>query len=390
VKRALVVGLGLSGRAAALLLQRAGWAVRINDRADETTLATEVAHLPAGVERIFGGHPAGVLDDVALVVASPGVPWHLALLDEARSLGIEVIAEVELAARHLGAAKIAGVTGSNGKTTTTALLGEICRAAGWRTGVGGNIGDAAACDLALAGDLEAVVLELSSFQLEGCTTLKPSVALFLNLSPDHLDRHAGVDAYLAAKARIFAAQDTGDWAIVNADDPRLQSDRLIVVNKQDRRVMLFSDGKLRHDRPGESPDCWRTALGVDRYGNSSGTFDKSAEGDRRPPEGWFHTSDKPSSQYYGAIRVHYPGERHAKQALNKGRITETTYNKIARAEQHGTIPPQNTVLGGEILVHGGGSSADWTWGCIALNNHDLDELRGLLPMGMKTWILILP
>ncbi|NCO69551.1 MAG: UDP-N-acetylmuramoyl-L-alanine--D-glutamate ligase, partial [Acidobacteria bacterium] len=123
--------------------------------------------------------------------------------------------------RHLGAAKIAGVTGSNGKTTTTALLGEICRAAGWRTGVGGNIGDAAACDLALAGDLEAVVLELSSFQLEGCTTLKPSVALFLNLSPDHLDRHAGVDAYLAAKARIFAAQDTGDWAIVNADDPAL-------------------------------------------------------------------------------------------------------------------------------------------------------------------------
>ena len=73
--------------------------------------------------------------------------------------------------------------------------------------------------------------------------------------------------------------------IVNADDPRLQSDRLIVVNKQDRRVMLFTEGKLRHDRPGESPDCWRTALGVDRYGNSSGTFDKSAEGDRRTPEG---------------------------------------------------------------------------------------------------------
>lgn len=221
MRRALVVGLGLSGRAAALLLQRTGWAVRINDHAEETTLAAEAAELPSGVERVFGGHPAGVLEDVVLVVASPGVPWHLALLEDARTRGIEVIAEVELAARHLGSAKIAGITGSNGKTTTTALLGEICRTAGWRTGVGGNIGGAAACDLALAGDFDAVVLELSSFQLEGCSTLKPRVALFLNLSPDHLDRHAGIDAYLAAKARLFAAQDAGDWAIVNAEDPAL-------------------------------------------------------------------------------------------------------------------------------------------------------------------------
>ncbi|NQV90174.1 L,D-transpeptidase family protein [Candidatus Uhrbacteria bacterium] len=178
--------------------------------------------------------------------------------------------------------------------------------------------------------------------------------------------------------------------VAQSDDPRLQSDNLLVVVKSSHRVMLFSDGLLRHDRPGDSPDCWRVGLGTYKDGSSAGAFDKQVEGDRRTPVGWYRTSDKPVSSQYHSILIHYPDERHAKQALDRGAISTNTYKKIAQAETAGTIPPQNTALGGNILLHGGGSSTDWTWGCIALNNIDQDELRELLPTGMRTRILILP
>ena len=219
--RALVVGLGLSGVGASALLARQGYRVTVNDAASEKMLAPRLAELPADVARVLGGHPESALAEVSLVVVSPGVPWALPLLARARERGVEVIAEVELAARALPGTPIAAVTGSNGKTTTTALLGEMLKAAGLRTGVGGNIGEHSASHLALAGGWDAVVLELSSFQLEGCTTLRPRAAALLNLSADHLDRHGSLDAYLALKARIFQAQTAADHAILNADDPAL-------------------------------------------------------------------------------------------------------------------------------------------------------------------------
>jgi UDP-N-acetylmuramoylalanine--D-glutamate ligase len=219
-RRALVVGLGESGVAATLLLHSQGWHVTVNDRADASSLATRLAALPAGVERVLGNHPLGLLEECDLIVVSPGVPWDLPLLAAARARSIEVIAEVELAVRSLPGVPVAGITGSNGKTTTTALLGEIMNTGGIATGVGGNIGTAA-CDLARTGRWRAVVLELSSFQLEGCSTLRPHVAALLNLSPDHLDRHPTMPEYLHAKARIFTHQHIDDVAILNADDPWL-------------------------------------------------------------------------------------------------------------------------------------------------------------------------
>ena len=215
---AMVVGLGASGVAAATLLARDGWRVTVNDRATEWELDARLAPLPDSVATVLGHHPSEVPDGTALVVVSPGVPWDLPMLVEARRRRIEVIAEVELAARSMPGVPIVGVTGSNGKTTVTSLLGDIARAAGWHAGVGGNIGTAAS-DLALAGGWDAVILELSSFQLEGCATLRPKVAVLLNLSPDHLDRHPDLASYLAAKARIFARQKRNDFAVVNADDP---------------------------------------------------------------------------------------------------------------------------------------------------------------------------
>jgi len=214
---ALVVGLGVSGIAAATLLARDGWQVTLNDRADADQLAGALALLPAGVEPLLGAHPDAPPAGATLVVVSPGVPWELPLLVECRRRRLEVIAEVELAARALSDIPIVGVTGSNGKSTVTAMLGEIGRCAGLNVGVGGNIGTAA-CELALAGGFDAVVLELSSFQLEGCTSLRPRVAVLLNLSPDHLDRHPTMAAYRDAKVRIFAAQESDDVAVLNADD----------------------------------------------------------------------------------------------------------------------------------------------------------------------------
>ncbi|MBZ5588063.1 MAG: UDP-N-acetylmuramoyl-L-alanine--D-glutamate ligase [Acidobacteriia bacterium] len=220
--RALVVGLGTSGLAAAALLVRQGCHVTANDHRSAAELADNLAKLPAGVATALGGHPVELLEGTDLVVASPGVPWDLELLAEARRRGIETIAEVELAVRSMPAVPIVGVTGSNGKSTVTSLLGEVARAARWRAGVGGNIGTAAS-ELALAGTWDVAVLELSSFQLEGCTTLRPRVALLLNLSPDHLDRHPSMAHYLAAKARIFAHQEPSDFAVLNADDSALST-----------------------------------------------------------------------------------------------------------------------------------------------------------------------
>ncbi len=238
----MVVGLGASGVAAATLLARDGWRVTVNDRATEWELDASLGRLPNSVATILGHHPSDPPDGTALVVVSPGVPWDLPMLVEARRRRIEVIAEVELAARAMPGVPIVGVTGSNGKTTVTSLLGDIARAAGWHAGVGGNIGTAAS-DLALAGGWDAVILELSSFQLEGCATLRPKVAVLLNLSPDHLDRHPDLASYLAAKARIFARQKRNDFAVLNADDPACSG---LSVAAREVRFSLSDSGAQAH------------------------------------------------------------------------------------------------------------------------------------------------
>jgi UDP-N-acetylmuramoylalanine--D-glutamate ligase len=251
---ALVVGLGVSGAAAATLLTNQGWQVTVNDRAGEFELADQLGALPPGVRTVLGTHPEKLLDETRLVVVSPGIRWELPLLAEARRRGLPVIAEVELASRSLQGTPIIGITGSNGKTTVTALTGEMVRAAGWRVGVGGNIGTAA-CALALAGGWDAVVLELSSFQLEGCSTLRPRVGVLLNVSPDHLDRHPTMASYLGAKARIFACQNAEDFAVINADDDALRSlavpSRVVRFSLRDRAAQahLVDDNMVLDGEP---------------------------------------------------------------------------------------------------------------------------------------------
>ena len=216
-KQVVVVGLARSGIAAAGFLAGRGARVVATDRRPAGELQAEAMTLAGrGVRLELGGHTEGTFTAADLVVVSPGVPWDLPELRAARAAGVSVMAELELGCRHIRGT-VAAVTGTKGKSTTTAALGAMLGAAGRDVRVGGNIGQAVTGLLEGATDETVFVLEVSSFQLEGTDTFHPRVAVFLNLSADHLDRHAGFEDYAAAKARIFRNQTSEDWAVVNGD-----------------------------------------------------------------------------------------------------------------------------------------------------------------------------
>jgi UDP-N-acetylmuramoylalanine--D-glutamate ligase len=215
----VVVGLARSGVAAAELLARRGARVTATDRKGPGDVPPEVLNLEkAGVTLELGGHRTETFTTARLVVVSPGVPWDMPELVAARRAGVEVIGELELGSRFIRG-RVAAVTGTKGKSTTTAALGAMLREAGGDVRVGGNIGQALTGIVEGATDATTFVLEVSSFQLEQSDTFHPQVALFLNLSPDHLDRHPSFEDYAAAKGRIFTHQTPSDWAVINADDP---------------------------------------------------------------------------------------------------------------------------------------------------------------------------
>src|SRR5580658_1258762 len=217
-KRVLVVGLGKSGVASALFLKAHGARVTVSDTKSGDELRNEIPSLlDHGITVETGGHGERTFRVQDLIVVSPGVPADLPMLAQARSMGEAVIGEIELAARFLPG-PIVAITGSNGKTTTTTLTGEILTAGGIPTRVGGNIGTPAISLADRATRETAIVLEVSSFQLETIQTFRPKVAVVLNVTPDHLDRHRTFEAYVDAKARIFQNQRGDDFAVLNEDD----------------------------------------------------------------------------------------------------------------------------------------------------------------------------
>lgn len=218
-KRVLVVGLGKSGVASALFLKNHGARVAVSDTKSGDDLRNEIpVLLDNGISVETGGHGDRTFRGQDLIVVSPGVPVDAPPLVQARSLGESVIGEIELAAQFLPGPLVA-ITGSNGKTTTTSLTGEIMAAAGFPTLVGGNIGTPAISLAERATANTVIVLEVSSFQLETISTFRPKVAVILNITPDHLDRHRTLEVYINAKARIFENQQADDFAVLNADDP---------------------------------------------------------------------------------------------------------------------------------------------------------------------------
>jgi UDP-N-acetylmuramoylalanine--D-glutamate ligase len=215
-KRVTVAGAARSGIAAAELLARRHARVTLSDARHDIPDAGALAELGVALER--GGHQERTFTDADLIVLSPGVPPEQPAVAAGRRAGIPIISEVELASRWLQG-RIIAITGTKGKSTTTALTGRMLEATGFKVTVGGNIGAPLSAQVPGSTPDTLHVVETSSFQLEQIQTFRPWIAAMLNFSSDHLDRHATLEAYAAAKARIFENQTADDWAVINADDP---------------------------------------------------------------------------------------------------------------------------------------------------------------------------
>ena len=215
-RHALILGYGRSGRAAAAFISRQGGEVRVVDRADTPELRTDLER--AGFTARLGGYGAEDLNGTDLLVVSPGVAWDAPLVESARERGIEITSEIDLFFRNCPA-RIAGITGTNGKTTTTALTTDVLRAGGRNVMRGGNIGEPVLDRVDQLRPDDWVVLELSSFQLESITRPRLRIGVVLNVTPDHLDRHKTFEHYVDIKSRAVAFMEPEDSAVLNFDDP---------------------------------------------------------------------------------------------------------------------------------------------------------------------------
>ena len=215
-KKVLVVGAGKSGLAVARFLKKKNSVAVITDQSQSPELIREIEQI--GVGHMLGQYPDVGKEAFDLVVVSPGVPLSVSPVDMAYKLGIQVIGELELASRFT-LSPIVAITGTNGKTTTTSLIGEIFKNAGIKTLVAGNIGLPLVTEVEKYDADDVIIAEVSSFQLETTVQFRPTVAVILNITPDHLDRHGNMENYVAAKANIFKKQIPSDYTVLNYDDP---------------------------------------------------------------------------------------------------------------------------------------------------------------------------
>lgn len=237
-KRVVVIGAGKSGRALVRFLLERGALVALSDQRNQDQIAglEEIAELPIRLN--LGGHDLSLFEHADLVAVSPGVPLDSEALRRATACNVPLLGEVELAACELSAPLI-GITGTNGKSTVTSLLGRILKACGKAVFVGGNLGNPliGAC----SDKYDVAVVELSSFQLETISRFHPTIGVLLNLSPDHLDRYADTTSYYAAKLRLFENMTAADYAVLNADDPEIVC---LSEGIQARKVWFSSRGRL--------------------------------------------------------------------------------------------------------------------------------------------------
>ncbi len=239
MKRVIVWGMAKSGIAAAALLARHGFFVRINDLKTREQLKPDIDQLDGlDIEDRLGCDIMTLLDDVDTMIISPGIPADHKAANAAREKGVEVISEIELAYRFTKG-YIAGITGTNGKTTTTTLLGEMFKAAGRDTHVVGNIGEPYSAHADSTGENSATVCELSSFQLETVSSFRPNVSLILNLTEDHLNRHHTMENYARIKERVFMNQTPEDALVLNYLDPITRD----MAGRANCRVYWFARGE---------------------------------------------------------------------------------------------------------------------------------------------------
>ncbi|MFV1977666.1 MAG: UDP-N-acetylmuramoyl-L-alanine--D-glutamate ligase, partial [Candidatus Scalindua sp.] len=277
-KNVLVVGLARSGTGVANLLSSFGAKVSITDTKSRSSLEADIKKLLPSIKVITDGNPEGAFDTADLIVVSPGVPLSIMPLVHARTKGIPVIGELELAYQviqniehraqntehrqkrnktlnsellthnsKLLTPHFIGVTGTNGKSTTTTLIDLMLKKSGFRTLLGGNIGNALTEEIySRFTAIDYIVAEISSFQLESIKEFRPGIAAILNITPDHLDRYNTMEEYINAKARIFENQGSGDYLILNADDPvimKIVNEKLEMKNKKSPKILFFSRKK---------------------------------------------------------------------------------------------------------------------------------------------------
>jgi len=267
---ALVVGAARSGIALATHLTLAGENVRVIDRKPATQLREAIAQMPAGVDFRLGDHESDPLEGVDVVYASPGVPWDAQVLNDARSRGIKVSSEIDLFLK-LNKGTVVGITGTNGKTTTTALTGEVLAAGKRPVIVGGNIGDTVLDRVDEITPEHWVVLELSSFQLESVDWPRLHVGVILNITPDHLDRHATFERYVDLKARAIEYAGPNDFAVLNGRDEVVRG----LAGRTRAKVVWFDQHQPIPPMPLPGQHNMENALAAAAVGRIAGLLDET-------------------------------------------------------------------------------------------------------------------
>lgn len=270
--RALVVGVGRSGLALAHFLAGRDIRVRAVDARPAEKLGEALAALPPDTEVVTGGHGRETLDGCQAVFASPGVPWDAPLLQEARDRGLPVSSEIDLFF-GLCPGDVVGVTGTNGKTTTTAMIGGVLAQGERPVAVGGNIGETVLDRLAELTPDHWVVLELSSFQLESCSRPHARIGAVLNVTPDHLDRHGTLERYVDAKARLVEALDADGVAILNGEDPICRE----LARRTSGRVVWFDEHRPVPAIPVPGRHNELNALAAAAVGRAAGLRDEQIQ-----------------------------------------------------------------------------------------------------------------
>jgi len=330
---ALVVGAARSGVALALHLAGAGEMVRVADRKPKAELQATLAQMPPGVEYRLGGYDETVLDGVDIVYASPGVPWDSELLNQARARGIQVSSEIDLFLR-LCRGTVVGITGTNGKTTTTALTGEVLAAGDRHVIVGGNIGDTVLDRVGEITPKHWVVLELSSFQLESVENPRLHVGVVLNITPDHLDRHRTLERYVDLKARAI---DRSDFAVLNGRDPIVKQ----LASRAHGQVVWFDRHQPQPPMPLPGRHNMENALAAAAVGRIAGLSDDAINAAIRSFKGVEH-------------RLELVGEWAGARWYNDSKATNPDAGRVALSAFPGA--PVILIAGG----YGGGFElGDW-------------------------------
>ncbi len=256
-KNITIVGLGRSGFACAGLLSKIGARVSVTEKNENSQVISLGRQLPSSISQEVGRHTLEFIQGRDLIVVSPGVDQDSQPLLWARQLGIPVISEIECA-WHLCPARIIAITGTNGKTTTTTLIGRLLEAAGQEVFILGNIGTPFSAEVSRIQAHDFVSLEVSSFQLETIRTFKPKISVILNFSPDHLDRYPDLSKYLSAKSRIFMNQDESDYLVLNRDDPVIRN-----LAKESKAKVVYFDRGMHPNSNFAAVKAVASILGID-------------------------------------------------------------------------------------------------------------------------------